>query len=112
MYYFTIEGMECRCETVAELRAVVAQPAATAKPKATTKAKAKMGRATKVSRRRRVPEAATEASGETGRNLGDEVPYVKGPITWDVARKHAKKLGRTDVRQLRSDLKQRQKAGK
>ena len=112
MYYFTIAGMECRCETVEELRAVVGQPTATTKPTATTRAKARKGRASKVSRRPRA--AATEADSEmdTGRNSGKEVPYVEGGITWDVAKKIAKRLHRTDVRQVRSDLKQRQLAGK
>jgi len=112
MYYFTIGGMECRCETVEELRAVVGQPAATTKSTATTRAKAKKGRASKVSRRAKA--AATEADSETDtrRNSGKEVPYVEGGITWDVAKKIAKRLHRTDVRQVRSDLKQRQLAGK
>jgi hypothetical protein len=33
-----------------------------------------------------------------------DLPYVDGPITWDVAHKFAKKLKRTDIAQLRSDL--------
>ena len=110
MYYFTIAGMECRCETVEELRAVVGQPAATTKSTATTRAKARKGRASKVSRRPKA--AATEANKETERGSGKEVPYVEGGITWDVAKKIAKRLHRTDVRQVRSDLKQRQLAGK
>ena len=110
MYYFTIAGMECRCETVEELRAVVGQPTATTKPTATTRAKARKGRASKVSRRAKA--AATEGGSETERGSGKEVPYVEGGITWDVAKKIAKRLHRTDVRQVRSDLKQRQLAGK
>ena len=114
MYYFTIGGMECRCETVEELRAVVGQPAATTKSTATTRAKARKGRASKVSRRPKAvaTEADSETDADTGRNAGKEVPYVEGGITWDVAKKIAKRLHRADVRQVRSDLKQRQLAGK
>ena len=70
----------------------------------------------RVSHHRRPTEAATEVGTEagTGRNSNavKELPYVEGGITWDVAKKHGKKLGRTDIRQLRSDLKQRQMMGK
>lgn len=121
MYYFTIEGIECHCETADELRAVVGRPVCTpARPRATTTAKAKRGRAkgaaTRVSHHRRPTEAATEVGTEadTGRNSNvvKELPYVKGGITWAVAKKYGKKLGRTDIRQLRSDLKARQMMGK
>ena len=99
-------------ETADKLRAVVGRPVATPKPTATTKAKAKRVRVAKVSRRHKAVATETDTEADTGRNSGKEVPYVEGAITWDVARKYAKKLGRTDVRQVRSDLKQRQKAGK
>lgn len=106
--------MECRCETVEELRAVAGQPAATTKSTATTRAKARKGRASKVSRRPKAvaTEADSETDTDTGRNAGKEVPYVEGGITWDVAKEIAKRLHRTDVRQVRSDLKQRQLVGK
>ena len=119
MYYFTIADMECRCETAEELRAVVGWPVSTPAT-ATTTAKAKRGRPAKVSHHRRSPAAtemaATETDKEAGKgrnsNVVKDVPYVEGGITWDVAKKHAKKLGRTDIRQVRSDLKQRQLAGR
>ena len=119
MYYFTIGGLECRCETAEELQAVAERPVSTlARATATTRAKARRGRRAK-SHHRRSPEAtevaATETGKEAGRNskaLKDSVPYLEGGITWDVAKKQGKKLGRTDIRQLRSDLKQRQLIGK
>ena len=118
MYYFTIAGMECRCETAEELRAVVGQPVSTpARPTATATTRARTGRRAKKSHHRRSPaEAAATAAGTETDTSGNadakKVPYITGGITWDVAKKHAKKLGRTDIRQVRSDLKQRQLAGR
>jgi hypothetical protein len=40
------------------------------------------------------------------------IPYVKGGITWAVANRIAKKLGRDDIAQVRSDLAQRKKLPK
>jgi hypothetical protein len=41
-----------------------------------------------------------------------DLPVLNGGITWTVAKKWGKKLGRTDIRQLRSDLYQRQQTAK
>ncbi len=40
-----------------------------------------------------------------------KLPYVGGPLTWNIVKKIGKQLGRNDVRELRSDLKTRQKMG-
>jgi hypothetical protein len=41
-----------------------------------------------------------------------DIPYVRGAVTWSVAHRYAKKLGRDDVAQVRSDLAQRKKLPK
>jgi len=40
-----------------------------------------------------------------------KLPLVKGGLKWGVVKKVGIKLGRTDTRQLRSDLKERQQMG-
>jgi hypothetical protein len=40
-----------------------------------------------------------------------KLPLIDGPITWDVAHKMKKKLGASNLTQLRSDLFARQKLG-
>jgi hypothetical protein len=69
--------------------------------------------------RRRKPKVRRASDGRkitkwcverTAEELKD-LPLLKGAITWAVAHKWAKKLGRDDIGQLRSDLSQRKKLG-
>jgi hypothetical protein len=41
-----------------------------------------------------------------------KLPVLNGPVTWATTHKWAKKLGRTDITNLRSDLYQKQQAAK
>ena len=101
MYRFSYAGIECSCDTVEELKAVFDVPE----------------KATKVARAAKEATVATNGAApadttETASNSVKDLPYVQGGITWKVAKRVAHQVGRTDIRQVRSDLKARQQMGK
>jgi hypothetical protein len=120
MYHFTLGDMECQCDTPDELRkicegrstrfvpicsretrdAIPDPPTAKESTKANTREVFGIGSGT-------LPYK--EPSRE---EVVKELPYVDEPLTWKVANRWAKKLGRKDVSQLRSDLCARKKMGK
>lgn len=71
---------------------------------------AKKAVATKKAKKKREARYSVNLS-KTPQELKD-IPYVKGGITWAVANRIAKKLGRDDIAQMRSDLAQRKKLPK
>lgn len=107
MYYFKLQGVDCKCDTATELQAACGGNVSPdkcigcASVVKTTKAKRKL-------KKRRKP---TYAIIKKKPSAVADLPLVTGPITWAVANKFAKKLKRKDKAQLRSDLKTRQEAG-
>ncbi len=139
MYYFTMNGVTCSCDALGELRAAVtitaASEAAAKKPadvrgfivskelkpqdtwfswmgdngeklsvslQAREEALRKEALEKVVKKKQKKRRCHTEVK---------ELPLIDGPITWDVTRKMAKKLGTTNLTRLRSDLFARQKLG-
>lgn len=81
MYRFNFHGTLCECETAEELRAIVA-----------SNGQAKQAKAKRPYQRRNGKPAKSRAR--------------EGVIaSWDTAKRVAKKLGRKDIAQVRSDLK-------
>jgi len=128
VYHFKLNGVECKCDSLGELLAVVQDKNVEAEPvpdfvawvgtagdelnailerhvskgKKPQKATKKAQKATKKAQKRPgfVPIKRTPEE------LKD-LPVVKGGVTWAVAKKWAKKMKRDDVAQVRSDLAQR-----
>jgi hypothetical protein len=132
MYYFTLSGVSCSCDALEELQAVFAQGerefGAVAwigdegdklnvllkKKTKPIKLISKMEISEKEARAAKKPakrEARYIFITRTPQELKD-LPFIKDGITWAVAHKWAKKLGRDDIAQLRSDLTQRKKLPK
>jgi len=163
MYYFTLNGGRCACDTLAELQAVTSGkddkeidigslPKGGKRTYMTwigsagddlNKLKERSGRGLEVMQSNYVPSQKRGRRGavkrlsaivdgiasgpkvsrrkkkrapssnpvKTDRPVAEikRLPLVKGPITWAVTDRYAKKLKRDDVAQLRSDLRQRQK---
>jgi hypothetical protein len=134
MYYFTMNGVQCSCNTLGELRAaVVAMPVDGRKPamfvasdesgphdtwmswtgdkgEELSVALKHLEKADKKKKRKKRGYTLVEKSTSEIKKL----PLIDGPITWDVVHKTAKKLGvlgTTNMTQLRSDLFARQKLG-
>jgi hypothetical protein len=126
MYYFKCADVEVSCDTVLELREAVmivselrakaakereATLALEARAKATTTDAATTGTATtETATRHRRTSVARRRFPEQGDIAA--LPFVEGGLSWKVVKRYGKKLGRDDLRQLRSDLFQRQKMGK
>jgi hypothetical protein len=118
MYHFTLQGMECRCDTADELRAICedrsAKVAATI-PKETTdeatRETATTGTIATESPTRRLHRAVARQVFPEQDAIA-ALPFVEGGLSWKVVKRVAKKLGRTDTRLLRSELFKRQKMGK
>lgn len=103
MYYFKIEGIECSCDTLGELLAACRFGPDVESPKPRANAKANAKATTKATTDK------VEAPSETDAIW--KLPLIEGGLSWAVVRKVGKKLGRTDYRQLRTDLKKRQRLG-
>lgn len=80
MYRFNFHGIPCECETPEELRAIVASNGQAARAKRPYKRRGK---------------------GKPAKNRAREGVIA----SWDNAKRVAKRLGRKDIAQVRSDLK-------
>ncbi len=116
MYYFTVSGIECRCETAQELVSICAAVCCGQSERAPT---ATIAKETTATREEGTTETATTALHRAAarrvfpeRNAIADLPFIEGGLSWKVVKKIAPKLKRTDIRQLRSDLKARQALGK
>ena len=118
MYHFTLGGMECRCDTADELRAICEDRSAkvvATSPKETTdpildpSTAREAPRATATARATGGPATDRELS---RKEMLMKLPYVKEGLSWKVVHRIAKQLGRTDTRQLRSDLHERKSMGR
>ena len=134
MYYFQLNGVECKCDSLGELLSVVQDKNVETEP--TPDFVAWIGTAgeelnailerqkgKKPQKARRVAKKAKKAPKVAKKTRGfkpinrtpeelQDLPVVKGGITWAVAKKWAKKLKRDDVAQVRSELAQRKKLPK
>jgi hypothetical protein len=135
MYHFTLNGVDCACDTVHELlRAIVEHGRCdqggndsfsveimknspsrevwlgTAGEKLDAQIE-KITKRTKLAKRKLLELSKCKGCGgtivKTPQELKD-LPKLDCTITWDVARRIGKKFKRTDLNQLRTDLKQRQ----
>lgn len=118
MYRFNMAGLEMSCDTAQELVAFCNAISVGSEAKAPTAiatiptaARAKVSH--KAKPRALVVEEAPKHRGTsgTGEDAIRNLPYISGGLSWGVVKKVAKKLGRDDVRQLRSDLYKRQQMG-
>ncbi len=117
MYYFTVSGMECRCDTAMELVSLCqavscgqSERAPTKETTATTDVATREEGTTDGATKELHRAAARRVFPE--RNAIADLPFVEGGLSWKVVKRIAPKLNRTDIRQLRSDLKARQALGK
>ena len=126
MYYFKARGIECSCDTADELLSVLDKQMSDSNPSPFDK----------ITQRIRVEVVDPSAGSEVEKPVAEkpksrrkhrrktakpvnvdpnaikDLPYLEGGLDWNVTKKMAKKLKRTDLMQLRSDLFQRQKLGK
>jgi hypothetical protein len=121
MYHFTLEGMECRCDTAEELRAICEDRSTrfvATSPKETTASEDGATRETVATEMATTESPSRRLHRAVARRVFPEqgdiaaLPFVEGGLSWTKVKKVGKKLGRTDYRQLRSDLFKRQKMGK
>jgi len=136
MYYFRLNGVECKCDELSELMAVVQNEnvkaeqvpdfvawIGTAGDELNALLEKKLEKPSVMRLEQRAALAAKKLKDRkkeerkksgftpierTPQELKD-LPYVKTGVTWAVAKRIAKKLGRDDIAQVRSDLAQRKK---
>ena len=87
MFYFTLNGAECRCDTIEELQTVFPDTKLVWTARRDEDELA-------LTKDREFPLLAAVVA----------LPLVRGPISWKKVKFYAKKLGRTNLTQLRTDL--------
>lgn len=127
MYYFRLNGVECKCDKLSELLAVVQDKNVEAEQvpdfvawvgTAGDELNAILERHVSKGKKPQKAKTAKKAVPKAKKTRGfkpvnrtpeelQDLPVVKGGITWAVAKKWAKKLKRDDVAQVRSELAQR-----